>query len=267
MLQKIHRDMLFDVWEWAGKFRTTQTIPGIPAWRIPVDLEGFCRNVCIWCTETSELTLVEQAARIHHRLVWIHPYPNGNGRFSRLVSDRYLKAWKCPYPNWPTGLDRDGQCRKHSIEALQEADNKGDYEPLILYMTKYGARDPALSELLSHIFFKQSFKGKRLVRLVKAYICRGYSINDQTANGHRSLNIALKRRLREIAVLLIDNGADFQIRDKSGLNAFEWALIHELYNVAHKIYKRGYPYTPRHPNLSLKVPYQNLYKFDQQYFS
>ena len=85
--------------------------------------------------------MIEQAARIHHRLVFIHPYINANGRFSRLVSGRYLKAMGCSFPNWPTDLNSDGKVRKKYIEALREAD-KGDYRPLILYMAEYGAKEP-----------------------------------------------------------------------------------------------------------------------------
>ena len=140
MLQKIHYEMFFDVWDWAGKFRTTQTIPGVNPHNIPEALRNLCDDVRFWCTESCDLTLIEQAARIHHRLVFVHPYPNGNGRFSRLISDRYLKAWNCSFPNWPTDLNHDGKCRKLYIEALKEAD-QGDYEPLILYMVEYGAKE------------------------------------------------------------------------------------------------------------------------------
>ena len=140
MLQKIHHEMFFKVWDWAGKFRTTQTIPGIEPYRIPEALRNLCDDVIFWCTEKNNLTLIEQAARIHHRLVFIHPYPNGNGRFSRLISDRYLKAKKCPFPNWPADLNKDGQYRKRYIEALKMAD-KGDYYPLITYMKENGVSE------------------------------------------------------------------------------------------------------------------------------
>ena len=92
LFQKVHRDMLGNVWAWAGGFRKTQTIPGIPFYQIRTDLENLCSDVQSWCDEGCELTLLEQAVRIHHRLVFIHPFPNGNGRFSRLISDRYLRA-------------------------------------------------------------------------------------------------------------------------------------------------------------------------------
>jgi len=141
MLQKIHHDMFFDVWNWVGKFRQTQTIPGVDPYQIPEALKNLCDDVQFWCAESCDLTLIEQAARIHHRLAFIHPYTNGNGRFSRLVSDRYLKAMKCSFPNWPTDMIRDGKCRKRYIEALKDADN-GDYGPLILYMVEYDAKEP-----------------------------------------------------------------------------------------------------------------------------
>ncbi|MFZ0564831.1 MAG: mobile mystery protein B [Chlamydiales bacterium] len=263
-LKKIHRDMLGDVWEWAGKFRTTQTSIGIEPYQIPCALEKLCADVQFWCGEACELTLVEQAARVHHQIALIHPYPNGNGRFARLVSDRYLKAWKCPFPTWPTELNRDGRCRKSYIAALKEAD-AGDHEALIQYMKEYGAKDPDLSELLGHAFFRQNFKGERLGSLVEAYIRRGCYENKEK-NAHQPLNVALRYGHREVALLLITSGADFKRKDRSGLNGFEWALTKEFYDLAYEMVKRGYPYTPRQPNPQLKVSYQNLYQFDLRYF-
>jgi Fic-DOC domain mobile mystery protein B len=132
-LQKIHYDMFCDVWEWAGKFRTTQTCPGIKPYQIHGALANLCEDARYWCKADCNLSVIEQASKIHHQLVYIHPYPNGNGRFSRLVSDMYLKACKYPFPNWPVDLDKNGQSRKQYIAALKKAD-LGDYEPLILYM-------------------------------------------------------------------------------------------------------------------------------------
>lgn len=132
-LQKIHNEMFGDVWDWAGKFRTTQTCPGINPSQIQQALAQLCGDVMFWCIEKNDLSLIEQAVIIHHRLVFIHPYSNGNGRFARLVSDRYLKSFKHPFPSWPIDLDRDGKRRKDYIAALREAD-KGDFEPLVLYV-------------------------------------------------------------------------------------------------------------------------------------
>ncbi|HEY5234584.1 MAG TPA: mobile mystery protein B [Rhabdochlamydiaceae bacterium] len=132
-LQKLHYDMFRDVWEWAGKFRTTQTCPGIKPFQIHGALTNLCDDVRYWCGVECNLPIIEQAARIHHQLVFIHPFLNGNGRFSRLVSDRFLKGCKYPFPNWPIDLDKDGRSRAHYIAALKKAD-LGDYEPLVIYM-------------------------------------------------------------------------------------------------------------------------------------
>lgn len=141
-LKTIHREMFGNVWKWAGNYRRSVTSIGIKPALIPSRLAEFCSEVVSWSGSEYQinLTFVERAARIHHQLVYIHPFKNGNGRFSRLVADRFLLAWKCPYPNWPTQLNQNGQARKEYILALKSADS-GDYEPLVNFMKKLGASD------------------------------------------------------------------------------------------------------------------------------
>ena len=62
-----------------------------------------------------------------YRFLWIHPFPNGNGRFSRLVSDMYLKGLRCKHPVWPSDLQNDGPIRKKYINTLKSADS-GDFQ-------------------------------------------------------------------------------------------------------------------------------------------
>jgi len=177
-LQKIHRDMFGDVWSWAGSFRRTHTIPGVLPYRIRNDLERLCIEVKFWESESVELTLLEQAARIHHQLVFIHPFQNGNGRFSRLIADRFLKAWKYPIPHWPVDLGNNGKHRSEYIRALKNAD-KGELELLICYMEKHGAKDPKIEELLGNSFLKKFYKNERLRVLIKALQRRGNNMNNQ----------------------------------------------------------------------------------------
>lgn len=48
----------------------------------------------------------ELAARFHHRLVKIHPFPNGNGRHSRIMADALLTiALEEDPKGWAGGLD------------------------------------------------------------------------------------------------------------------------------------------------------------------
>jgi Fic family protein len=83
----------------------------------------------------DDLMILEKAARIHHRLVSIHPFENGNGRFSRLISDRYLKACGSAYPIWPA-LEHEGDVRSYYIQCLKSAD-RGDFEPLMKLMNRF----------------------------------------------------------------------------------------------------------------------------------
>ena len=85
-----------------------------------------------WSAISCDLSPIEQATRIHHRLVWIHPFPNGNGRFARLIADMYLKSLGCTHPTWPVDLQNDSPDRKRYINTLKAAD-KGDFGPLIAF--------------------------------------------------------------------------------------------------------------------------------------
>ncbi|HSX12199.1 MAG TPA: mobile mystery protein B [Rhabdochlamydiaceae bacterium] len=146
-LQTIHRTMFEKVWSWAGKQRKSVTSIGVAPGLVALYMAELCKEVASWGIEPVELTFLEKSARIHHRLVYIHPFENGNGRFARLIADRCLLAWKCPHPIWPDYLHREGQARKRYIAALKAAD-KGDYEPLVSFMKDLGAADPSLDTLI-----------------------------------------------------------------------------------------------------------------------
>jgi Fic-DOC domain mobile mystery protein B len=137
-LKKIHRAMFHKVWEWAGSYRTVSTNIGIKPSKIPVELALFSFEVRSWSEEPYDLTILERSARIHHRLVSIHPFENGNGRFSRLIADRYLKAHRHPFPIWPS-FESDGNIRSHYIQSLKWADS-GDFEPLLQLMNRFLAK-------------------------------------------------------------------------------------------------------------------------------
>ncbi len=85
------------IWEWAGIYRKSITSIGVKPSLIPLQLAELCLEVNAWFQYPTELTFLEMAARIHHQLVFIHPFENGNGHFSRLIADRFLFAWKCSY--------------------------------------------------------------------------------------------------------------------------------------------------------------------------
>lgn len=80
------------------------------------------------------MTPDEIAARFHHKLVWIHAYPNGNGRHARLATDLLLKAVGRPPFIWgrETLVD-EGETRDRYIAALCAADAH-DMTPLLTFV-------------------------------------------------------------------------------------------------------------------------------------
>lgn len=196
-LKKIHRDMFGDVWEWAGKYRRSTTSIGINPALIPSRLAEFCSEVTSWSHYPVELTFIERAARIHHQLVFIHPFENGNGRFSRLIADRFLLTWRCIHPIWPSYLNQEGQARKDYIQALQNAD-AGDYQYLIKFMQELGAKEPTVHELIRNKFYRDSLRGEHGVLLIKAFL----RMEDGWTEDPTTISFAKKIGLTEIASLL-----------------------------------------------------------------
>ena len=130
----LHKVMFGSVWKWAGTPRTTMKSIGIEAWRIPAAVRELCRDVETWI-EHGSFPPDEIAARLHHRLVAIHCFPNCNGRHARTMADLLLvHLLKQPRFTWGSqSLAKAGECRSRYIAALQAAD-RGDYGPLLEFV-------------------------------------------------------------------------------------------------------------------------------------
>ena len=79
--------------------------------------------------EYRSWSIDEISARFHHRLVYIHPFPNGNGRCARTMTDLLLHRSGHQRFQWGAGLEKVGEARSRYISALQAAD-RNDYGPL-----------------------------------------------------------------------------------------------------------------------------------------
>jgi Fic family protein len=80
----------------------------------------------------------EIAARFHHRLVWIHPFSNGNGRHARLLTDLLLAANGAVPFTWGRGdLEHAGEARERYLAALRAADAR-DFAPLLAFVRGTG---------------------------------------------------------------------------------------------------------------------------------
>ncbi len=99
-IRRVHRDMFKDVWEWAGQYRKAQTNVEIPTHMIREEIAKLCQDVASWNSQKSPMSVLERAVRLHHRFSWVHPFPNGNGRHARLMSDIYFRSHNHPIPIW-----------------------------------------------------------------------------------------------------------------------------------------------------------------------
>ena len=131
-LRGLHRDMFGQVWEWAGRYRRLETNIGIDPKQISVSVRMLVHDVLAWVdNETYEPD--ELAVRFHHRLVAIHPFPNGNGRHSRVAADYLVMALGRRRFGWGVGLVVDTEeLRAIYRKALQRAD-AGDIDELLTF--------------------------------------------------------------------------------------------------------------------------------------
>jgi len=119
----LHRRMFGDVWKWAGTYRTTARNIGVDAYRISSDVAQLMDDVRYW-VENQTYAPDEIAVRFHHRLVAIHPFPNGNGRHSRLIADLLIERLGGTPFSWGGGSLADtGELRRRYVSALRAADN------------------------------------------------------------------------------------------------------------------------------------------------
>ena len=133
-IKTLHKKMFGNVWKWAGQFRQSDKNIGVPWHQVPTSLLNLCEDTALWI-KLQEESLDLVASRFHHRLVSIHPFPNGNGRHAREMTNLLLKnILKQPVFTWGRkNLSEAGNIRKQYIESLQSAD-KGDYEPLLAFV-------------------------------------------------------------------------------------------------------------------------------------
>ena len=137
--RKLHRKLFGEVWSWAGTYRQTEKNIGINPLQIAVQLRKLLDDARFWA-EHGAYPPVEAAVRFHHRLVAIHPFANGNGRFSRIMADAYLEDVLEADPiDWGGGYDLQAmnERREQYIAALRAAD-AGDYSLLFEFVDHTG---------------------------------------------------------------------------------------------------------------------------------
>lgn len=129
-LSNLHKRMFGHVWRWAGKFRDTERNIGVAPAQIRPDLQQLVGDSNYWI-KVGTYPPDAIAARFHHRLTRIHPFPNGNGRHARLATDLLLSSLGRPRFSWGReNLVDATQTRKTYVVALRAADQH-DFGPLL----------------------------------------------------------------------------------------------------------------------------------------
>lgn len=131
--RELHRRMFDQTWRWAGQFRASDKNIGCPWQQVPMRLRQLLDNTA-YQLDGAAHPLDEAAARFHHALVLVHPFPNGNGRHARLMTDALLRLRGATPFSWGArNLVATGEARAPYIAALRAADN-GDMGPLLAFV-------------------------------------------------------------------------------------------------------------------------------------
>ena len=133
-VRDLHRRMFDQTWKWAGTFRQSNKNIGVDWTQVAVKLRNLLDNTRFQIDhkvfEPDELVV-----RFHHQLVWVHAFPNGNGRHARLMADVLAQQLGRPRMTWG-GADVElvsmGTIRDRYLKALREAD-QGQWSALIAF--------------------------------------------------------------------------------------------------------------------------------------
>lgn len=137
-LRTLHKKMFEKTWTWAGKYRTSNKSIGPYSWQeVPRLVQDLLANTRAQyeAVEHAAEQVDAVAARFHHQLVLIHPWPNGNGRHAREATDLLLRRWGRPPFSWGSASTRDDNqgARREYLNALRAADG-GSFEALMRFV-------------------------------------------------------------------------------------------------------------------------------------
>ena len=131
-VRKLHRKMFDAAWKWSGEYRRTEKNIGVPVQEIREMLVSLFGDVRYWI-QNKTYPPDEISIRFHHRLTFIHPFPNGNGRHARLIADVLVMKLGCVAFTWGSAnLVKHGEARAKYVESIRAAD-RGEIQPLLTF--------------------------------------------------------------------------------------------------------------------------------------
>ena len=138
-IKSVHMDMFRNVWKWAGTYRRENLSIGISWQEVETQLFDLCQSIPYFKQPPAD----DDIAYLHHRLVVIHPFRNGNGRWARLVSSVYQLHHTGTYLAWPPDSAETNPIREQYLDALKTAD-AGDLSKLINLHVQFTRKLPVI---------------------------------------------------------------------------------------------------------------------------
>lgn len=128
---EIHKRMYSNVWKFAGKVRTVEL--NNPDFNMPYDIRpsllALSQDLKTW-VEFNTFNEKLLASNFHERLLTIHPFRDGNGRWARVLTESFCRKLSIAIPNWGGNIVNDEERRTLYIEAVKEARHQGDHTNL-----------------------------------------------------------------------------------------------------------------------------------------
>lgn len=127
-VRALHKDLFGEVWSWAGAYRSAERNIGVAPSEIAACVVNLVEDAKMWIGGDRPMPVDEVGVRFHHRLAQVHPFPNGNGRLARAITDLLLTSLGAETFSWGRAsmdgrpIDRAGVMRERYIAALRRAD-------------------------------------------------------------------------------------------------------------------------------------------------
>lgn len=129
---QLHKKLFSNVWSWAGEVRTHEL--NNPDFLLPQEIRPALKKLeedLKYWLENKTYSPQEMATRFHERLLTIHPFANGNGRFSRIITEYFCSHQKIEKPNWGKNHRNLPELRrKKYIESIVKARYHKSYTDL-----------------------------------------------------------------------------------------------------------------------------------------
>jgi Fic-DOC domain mobile mystery protein B len=133
---KVHKKLFGEIWSWAGKIRQHElNNPDFAAsHQIWPAIQLLETNLSFWI-ENNTFSLQEIGARFHEALITMHPFANGNGRFSRILIENFFEKRKAKIPSWgAVSASVPVERRKAYIQSIERGRFNKQYSELVAFM-------------------------------------------------------------------------------------------------------------------------------------